>query len=98
KSGTAGTSFWQRHFGARVVYTALEYGTFSPDVGRGPMREDHVLHARGPVDWMSPETQRIKRNLRHHFFPDTQPWRELVLFRSRQVLAQALAGLSSGAT
>ena len=95
KSGTAGTAFWQRRFGPRVVYTALEYGTFSPDVGRGPMREDHVLHARGPVDWNSPETQRIKRNLRHHFFPDTQPWRELVLFRSRQVLAQALAGLAS---
>lgn len=95
KSGTAGTAFWQRRFGPRVVYTALEYGTFSPDVGRGPMREDHVLHARGPIDWNSPETQRIKRNLRHHFFPDTQPWRELVLFRSRQVLAQALAGLAS---
>lgn len=97
KHGTAGTAFWQRHFGERVVYTALEYGTFSPDVGRIPMREDHVLHARGPVDWNAPETQRIKRNLRHHFFPDTQPWRELVIFRSRQVLAQALAGLSSGA-
>jgi hypothetical protein len=95
KHGTVGTSFWQPHLGARVVYTALEYGTFSPDQGRGPMREDHVLHARGPIDWSAPETQRVKRNLRRHFFPDTQPWRELVLFRSRQVLGQALAGLSA---
>ncbi|MGH7123507.1 MAG: M14 family metallopeptidase, partial [Stellaceae bacterium] len=95
KQGTAGSAFWQQRFGERVVYTALEYGTFSPDVGLRPMREDHVLHARGPVDWTSPETQRIKRNLRHHFFPDTQPWRELVLFRSRQVLAQALSGLAA---
>ena len=96
KHGTAGTDFWQRHLGPRVVYSALEYGTFSPEHGRGPMREDHVLHARGAIDWADPETQRIKRNLRRHFFPDTQPWRELVLFRSRQVLTQAIAGLAGG--
>jgi Protein of unknown function (DUF2817) len=95
KHGTVGMGFWQAWLGARVVYTALEYGTFSPDQGRGPMREDHVLHARGAVEWSAPETQRIKRALRRHFFPDTQPWRELVLFRSRQVLGQALAGLAS---
>jgi hypothetical protein len=95
KHGTVGMGFWQAWLGARVVYTALEYGTFSPDQGRGPMREDHVLHARGAVDWSAPETQRIKRALRRHFFPETQPWRELVLFRSRQVLGQALAGLAA---
>ena len=97
KHGTVGTGFWQPQLGARVVYAALEFGTFSTDLGRGPMREDHVLHAGGPIDWSAPETQRIKRNLRRHFFPDTQPWRELVLFRSRQVLRQALAGLSTAA-
>ena len=95
KHGTVGTGFWQPRLGARAVYAALEFGTFSSDLGRGPMREDHVLHARGPVDWHAPETQRIKRSLRRHFFPDTQTWRELVLFRSRQVLAQALAGLAT---
>ena len=95
KHGTVGTGFWQPRLGARVVYTALEFGTFSPDQGRGPMREDHMLHVRGPIDWNAPETQRIKRSLRRHFFPDTQPWRELVLFRSRQVLSQALAGLAA---
>jgi hypothetical protein len=97
KHGTAG-GFWQSRLGARGVYTALEYGTFNPDQGRGPMREDHVLHAAGPIDWNSGEVRRIKRNLRRHFFPDTQPWRELVLFRSRQVLAQALAGLARSAS
>jgi hypothetical protein len=97
KHGTVGTGFWQPRLGERVVYAAIEYGTFSPDRGRGPMREDHVLHARGPVDWSAPETQRVKRALRRHFFPDTQPWRELVLFRSRQILGQALAGLAGAA-
>lgn len=94
KQGTAGIDFWQRHLGSRAIYCALEYGTFSTEHGSGPMREDHVLHATGKVDWNTPETQRIKRNLRRHYFPDTQPWRELVLFRSRQVLTQALAGLA----
>ena len=58
------------------------------------MREDHVLHGRGAVDWVDPETQRIKRALKRHFFPDTRPWREMVLFRSRQVLSLALQGLA----
>jgi hypothetical protein len=31
------------------------------------------------------------------FFPDTADWREMVLFRSRQVLGQALAGLADTA-
>jgi Protein of unknown function (DUF2817) len=94
KHGTAGAGFWQPRFGERAVYNALEYGTFSSDRGRAFMREDHVIHAAGPVDWNSAEVQRTKRSLRRHFFPDTQPWRELVLFRSRQVLAQAVAGLA----
>ncbi len=98
KHGTAGTDFWQRHFGSRAVYVALEFGTFSPEQGRAPMREDHVLHARGAVDWVAPETQRIKRALTRHFFPDTRPWREMVLFRSRQVLTQALQGLAGAET
>ncbi len=98
KHGTAGTDFWQRHFGPRAVYVALEFGTFSPEQGRGPMREDHVLHARGAVDWVDPETQRIKRALKRHFFPDTRPWREMVLFRSRQVLSLALQGLAGART
>lgn len=95
KHGTAGIDFWQRRFGARAVYVALEFGTFSPEHGRGPMREDHVLHGAGPVVWHAPETQRIKTALRRHFFPDTRPWREMVVFRSRQVLAQAVDGLAA---
>ena len=98
KHGTAGTDFWQRHFGPRAVYVALEFGTFSPEQGRGPMREDHVLHARNTVDWNDPETQRIKRALKRHFFPDTRPWREMVLFRSRQVMTLAVEGLADGGT
>jgi len=94
KHGTAGTDFWQRRMGPRAIYCALEYGTFSQEHGRGPMREDHVLHAAGAVDWNAAETRRIKRNLRRHYFPNTQSWRELVLFRSRQVLTQALSGLA----
>ena len=32
-------------------------------------------------------------DMRHHFCPDDPLWRESVLFRSRQVITQALNGL-----
>ena len=43
-----------------------------------------------------PETQRIKRQLRKQFYPDSDDWREMMLFRSRQVIRQALIGLAAG--
>jgi hypothetical protein len=57
------------------------------------LREDHWLHAYGKLDWSSAETQRIKRQIRDHYYPDYDDWREQVLFRSRQVVRQALEGL-----
>jgi hypothetical protein len=33
--------------------------------------------------------------MRHHFCPNDNAWQEMVLFRARQVLGQALRGVSS---
>jgi len=33
--------------------------------------------------------------MRHHFCPDDESWREMVLWRGQQVLRQALAGLAA---
>ncbi|MBM3600872.1 MAG: DUF2817 domain-containing protein [Alphaproteobacteria bacterium] len=90
---------WERMVGDKVTFIALEYGTFSPERGRRAMREDHWLHAYGPrvdgrIDWNAPDTQRIKKTLRRQYYPDTDEWREMVLWRSRQILRQALAGLA----
>jgi hypothetical protein len=87
---------WGDAVGAdRLTFIALEFGTYPKDAGIRAMREEHWLHAHGTVDWDSPETQRIKGALRHHFHPDTRAWKEMVLMRSRQVIGQAFAGLDN---
>lgn len=85
---------WQAMLGDRVAFIALEFGTFDTDAMFRVLRADHTLHARGAVDWTAPETRRVKEAIRRHFFPDTQDWREMVLFRGRQVIGQALRGLA----
>jgi hypothetical protein len=37
--------------------------------------------------------QAIKRDIRLHFAPLTIDWQEMVLFRARQVIRQAIAGV-----
>ena len=35
-----------------------------------------------------------KQALKRHYYPGTRDWQEMVLFRSRQIIRQALAGLA----
>jgi len=86
---------WHRLLGDRLAFIALEFGTFDMARLLGALRADHILHAQGPIDWSAPQTQRVKAELKRFFFPDTQDWREMVLFRARQVIGQALKGLGS---
>jgi hypothetical protein len=87
---------WHRRLGGRVSYVALEYGTYpSHTSGQKALREDHWLHNYSNVDWSSPETRRIKAQIRRHFYPETPDWQEMVLFRSRQILRQAIAGIAA---
>jgi hypothetical protein len=85
---------WIRRLGDRVTYIVIEFGTYSFDSGLVAMRADYWLHGRGAVNWGAAETRRIKANIRKHFFPDTEDWKEMVLFRSRQILRQARTGLA----
>jgi hypothetical protein len=89
-----GRDTWVRALGERVAFITLEFGTYSLDHGLNALRGDYWLHGRGAVDWDAPETRRIKAGIRKHFFPDTEDWKEMVLFRSRQILRQAQAGLA----
>ncbi|MCC7275678.1 MAG: M14 family metallopeptidase [Alphaproteobacteria bacterium] len=85
---------WERMLGDKVSFVAIEYGTYTPESGRIALRDDHWLHNRGPVDWDAPETRRIKAALRKQFYPDTDEWREMVLWRSRMVMRQGLEALA----
>jgi hypothetical protein len=91
-----GTSrdMWDRLLGERYTYVALEYGTYSPDEGLRALRADHWLHARAEVRWDDDQTRAIKAALRRQFYPDTDAWREMVIWRSRQVQRQTLKGLA----
>jgi hypothetical protein len=85
--------YWEERLGDRVTFVTLEFGTRPRWTVFGALRADHWLHAHTNVDWSDAETQRIKADLKDAFFPDSAAWREMVLFRGRQVLRQARDGL-----
>ncbi|MEQ8394875.1 M14 family metallopeptidase [Thalassobaculum sp.] len=87
-------AFWQPRLDDRYTYVALEFGTFDTDRGRRALRADHWLHNRGDVDWDDPQTRAIKMELRTQYFPATDDWKEMVLWRGRQILRQTLEGLA----
>jgi len=91
-----GTSreLWDRVLGDSYTYVALEYGTYSPNEGLRALRADHWLHWKGEVHWHDERTRRIKAGIRRQFFPDSADWKEMVLWRSRQVQRQTLEGLA----
>lgn len=87
---------WARAVGAeRLTFIALEFGTYEFAAGFVALQADHWLHAYGTVDWSSPITRDIKLRLKKFYYPETTDWTESVVLRSRQVVGQALAGLSS---
>ena len=88
---------WLAALGDRVTFIALEFGTCDPDTTFQALRADHWLHARGDPAWHDPRTRRIKAALRRAYDPARTDWRELVIFRCRQVVRQALAGLAADA-
>jgi hypothetical protein len=99
-----GTSASQEKFGltefgyeralahAEIAFVALEFGTWGPPHGEVALRDDAWLWRHG--DPLGPEAARIRAALRDYFIPPRADWQEMVLFRSRQVLRQALAGLA----
>jgi hypothetical protein len=91
--------FWHTLAGDHGCMLTLEFGTWPFAEILDALRDDHWLAATvrrcDDIDWGAARTRAIKGRLRRAFFPDTDDWREMVLFRGRQVLRQALAGLSA---
>lgn len=92
-NGTQGR-FWEPRLGDRYTYVALEYGTYDQERSRKALRADHWLHANRVFDWHDAEAQAIKQAIKWHYYPATDAWKEMVLFRSRQVIRQTLEGLA----
>lgn len=85
---------WRERLGDRLAFVTLEFGTFSKDVVLGALRDDCWTRRVG-LSASDPRQARIRAATRRAFYPDTDPWRELVLFRSRQCMRQAIAALGA---
>lgn len=77
---------------ADIAFVALEYGTWGPPRGEHALRDDAWLWQYG--DPTAAQALPIRQALRDYFFVERDDWKEMVLFRARQVFAQALAGLT----
>lgn len=83
---------WHAVMNRRSCYITLEFGSFSTDQLFEVLLRDHQLWAQ-PDDGHARLAHR--RRMREHFCPDDQAWQEMVLFRARQVITQALRGVSA---
>lgn len=86
--------FWHALLPDRCCFVTLEFGTFSVDDMFRVLRADHILHRQGEPDFARDDTRRVKAAIAAHFCPRERDWQQMVLLRSRQVLCQALDGLS----
>jgi hypothetical protein len=83
---------WHAVMNEKSNYITLEFGTFSTMQLFEILLRDHQLWAETGNDH---ERKAHSRVMRQHFCPDDIAWKEMVLFRARQVVKQALVGLSS---
>ena len=83
---------WHAIMNERSCYITLEFGTFSTDQLFEILLRDHQLWAQAGNEQARLEHSKV---MLHHFCPNDQAWQEMVLFRARQVIVQALSGISS---
>jgi hypothetical protein len=90
-----GCRLWEEKLGDALTFITIEYGTYDTfAVVRPALVADHWLHAQGPVNWNDKRTRSIKQGLKNAMYGDTDDWREAIIWRSRQVIRMAAAGLA----
>jgi hypothetical protein len=82
---------WHAIMNERSCYITLEFGTYRTDQLFEVLLRDHQLWAQAGND---SARQAHSQLMRQHFCPQDTAWQEMVLFRGRQVISQALRGLS----
>jgi len=83
---------WHAIMNERSCYITLEFGTYRTDQLFEVLLRDHQLWAQSDNDLARREHSQL---MRQHFCPNDQAWKEMVLFRGRQVINQALRGIST---
>jgi hypothetical protein len=77
---------------AEVTPVTVEYGTYDIDRECNAVVQDHWHRNFG--DRNSPAGLEAKRELAEYFYPDAANWKEMVWFRSQQILRNALDALA----
>ena len=77
---------------AEVTAGTVEFGTYPPQKSLIALLQEHLL-VNNP-DANKPELQKIKSLLLEYHHPKDWEWRVAFWTRSKQVIRQALAGLS----
>lgn len=85
---------WHEFLGDRGCYITLEFGTYSLDAMIEVLRKENYF-------WHNDTATRrhdhpVRKQIRAYFYPEKRDWQEMILFRTRQVMTQALEGLTRG--
>ena len=83
---------WHAIMNARSCYITLEFGTYRTDQLFEVLLRDHQLWAQSGNDLARLAHSQL---MKQYFCPDDKAWREMVLFRARQVIGQAIKGISA---
>lgn len=83
---------WHAIMNAHSCFITLEFGTYSTEKLFEVIMLDHQLWANKPGD---AQIARQRQAMLKHFYPSDPAWREMVVFRARQVISQALNGLNA---
>jgi hypothetical protein len=81
---------WHRIMNSNSCYITLEFGTYPTANLFNVLIDDHLIWAQ-PHD--KETLMRQQQAMLKHFYPTDKAWRQLLLFRSRQVFLQAMQGL-----
>jgi predicted deacylase len=84
---------WHAIMDAQSCFITLEFGTFSTERLFEVVMHDHLLWAEASANEALKSEQRAA--MRRHFCPVDTAWREMLLFRARQVIIQAINGLNA---
>jgi hypothetical protein len=86
---------WARLVGDRLAFMSLEFGTRPHEQVFAALRGDAWCRRRG-LDADDPAQRAARAAMRDAFAPDADSWREMICFRTRQTIRQAVEGLSGG--
>jgi hypothetical protein len=83
---------WHGIMNDQSCHVTLEFGSYATDQLFEVLLRDHQLWAQQDN---LPARLEHSKSMRQHFCPNDAAWKEMVLFRARQVIDQALQGLAS---